>query len=246
MLYTNKNPHPLQNYSRDTGALPVDQGDTIATRRHRCKPEVLRETAVNTPIAHIGLPPTVIENATATETATGTGTGIGTVIAMGETRLVAAGDTTSPTRTTTADTPLLHVATLEIRTGTDPVATVMAHAIENAPRDIKTTITATDLPLVDTDRPARGITAMMATKIRKSVGDVDTRGGIAKRIGIAIGRDTTTCQIDPRAPTTNRWRVRIATREATLEESSTTLQVYMRANTGLGMTPTRCPFRIIL
>jgi hypothetical protein len=151
---------------------------------------------VTTPIAHTGLPLTVIETATATatETGTGTGTGTGTVIVIeGWIHLVAADDTTNPPHTTTADTPPPHVAILEVQTDTDPVATVMAHANGNAPRDTKMMITAKDLPLIDTDRPV-GATAMTMTKIQKSVGDVDARGGNVKRIGIAIGGDTTICQ----------------------------------------------------
>ena len=194
---------------------------------------------VTTLIVHTGPPLTV--NVTVTVTVTEIGTG--TAIAMGI-RLAAAGDTTGPTRTTSADTPLPRVAKLEVQKDTDPVVTAMPHVNENALRDTETTITATDLPPIDTDHPVGGM-AMKVMKIRKSVGDVDARGGIAKRIGIAMGRNTMVRQRNPRALTTRRWRVKTAT-EVTLEESSTTLQVYTIANIDLGMTPMRCPFRIIL
>jgi len=189
-----------------------------------------------TPIACTGLPLTVIENVTGT----GTGTGTGTVIAIeGWTRPVAADDTTDPTRTTNVDIPLRHVATLEIQINTGPVVSAKAHASENAPRDTEMTNTVKDLPLTDIDRPA-GSTTAMKMRIRKSAGDADVRGGIAKRIGIARGRNTTIRERNRRALTT--WK---EATEAMAEETTMTPQV-TKASTDLGMTQTRCQFRIIL
>lgn len=210
----------------------------MATHHHKCNPNYLRGTVVTTPIAHIGLPLTAIEIATATATETGTGTG--TVITTeGWIRPVAADGTTNPIRTMNADTPPPRVATLGARTDTDPVATVKAHANENAPRDTKTTITAADLLLIDTDRPARITTTMTMTKIQKNAGDVGARSGIAERIGIARGRDKTTRQTNHLAHTTRR-------RQEVTMENTRMRQVYTRANTDLGMTPTRCLSRITL
>ena len=155
----------------------------------------------------------------------------------GRTHLAAADDMTGPTRTTNADTPLPHVVTLGILINTDPVATAKAHVTGNAPRETETTNIAKDLPLIGIDRLVGSTTAMTMT-IRKSAGDVDARGGSAKRIGIVSGRNTT-----------NRERNRLTTkREATevmVEEITMTPQVYTRASTDLGMITTRCPFRTI-
>ena len=229
--HTTKNPSLLRNWSEGTEAPPVERGDTITTHRNKCKLKQPRETAL-TPIAYTGPPLIAIEIATATET------GRGTVIAIeGRIRLVAVGDTIGPTHTTNVDIPLPHVVTLEIRTNTDPVATAKAHASENALRDTETTNTAADLPLNDIDRPA-GSTTAMTMKIRKSVGDVDARGGNAKRIRIVRGRNTT-------IPERNRLTIGKKVTEV-MVETTTTPQIHMKASTDLGMTPTRCPFRIIL
>ena len=198
---------------------------------------------VTTPIAHTDHPLSVIETATATETERGTETAIAI---EGWIHPVAADDTTNLIRTTTVDTPLPRVATSGVQTNTDPVATAMVHAKENAPRDTKTMITAMDLPLVDTDLPARSTVVMRMMKIQKSVGDVDARGGIVGGIGIAIGRNTTIRRINRLASTTRPQCVREVITEAILEATSTMLQVCTIANTDLGTTMTRCPFRIIL
>ena len=185
-----------------------------------------------TPIACTGLPLTAIEN--------GTGTGTGTVIAIeGQTRPVAADDTTDPTHTTNADILLPHAATLEIQINTGPVVTAKAHAIENAPRDTETTNPVKDLPLTDIDRPARSTTAMRM-RIRKNAGDVDVRGGIAKRIGITRGRNTTIRERNRRTLTTRKEAMGVMAEETTMMPQVT------KASTDPGMTQTRCLFRIIL
>jgi len=238
---TTRNPHLHRNCLRDTEAPPAERGDTITTPLHRCKVEYLREAAA-TPIVHTDLPPIATETETGTRTRTRTGTGTGTVIAIGGwIHPVAADDTTNTTRTTIVDIPLPHVASLEAQKDTDLVAIVKAPANENALRDTETTTTATDLPPIDTDRPARSTTATTMMKIRKNVGDVDARGGNAKR----IGKNTTICRRDRRVPMTRPRCTREVTTEVMSEVTSRTLQVSTIANTDPGMTTTHYPFQII-
>ena len=188
-------------------------------------------------VTHSGLPPTVVESATETGIGIGIGTGIGTVTAIEEgIRTVAAGEATGPTLTTNVDTHLPRVAILEVQTSTDPVATATAHATGNAPRGTKTIITVKDLLLIDTDPPARNEAAMTMKKTRKGAKSIDAKGGIVERIRIATGGDTKIAL---------KIRKKATTGVMVGETSKTLLQVYMVANTDLGMTPTRCLFRII-
>lgn len=192
----NKNPHPLQNCSRETPASLAGRGDRTPTHRPKCITKSLREKAVTTTIGPIGPPPIVIES----EIATGTGTGTGIVIVTeGGIHLVVANATTDLTPKMTIDIPLPRAATSEDQTDTDPVDIAKAHTNENAPRDTEMTSIATDL-LVGSDRPA---TSMITMKVQKSTGGVDTRSGSArrKRKGLTIGR-TVTFQRDRRAVTT--------------------------------------------
>lgn len=231
-----KNLHLLRNYLRGTEALPVERGDTTATHLHKSKVNHLREALVDTPTVHTGLPLIAAETVIETET----GTGIGTVIAIeGWNRAIVAGGTTNLTRTTTADTPLPRVATSEPQKNTDLVAIVKARANESAPRDTETTIITTDPLLAGTDRPARSTTVMMMTKIRENTGNVDTRSGIARGKNMKIYRR------DRRASTTRSRYMRKVTTKVMPEVTSRTPQACTVANTYLGMTTTRYPFRII-
>lgn len=234
---TTMNPHLHRNCLRETEAPPAERGDTITTPLHRCKVEYLREAAA-TPIVHTDLPPI----ATETETETRTGIGTGTVIAIGgRIHPVAADDTTNTTRTTIVDIPLPHVATLGAQKDTDLVAIVKAPANENALRDTEMTTTATDLPPIDIDHPARSTTATTTMKIRKNVGDADARGGNAKR----IGKSTMIYRRNRRVSMTRPRCTKGVTTEVMSEVTSRTLQVSTIANTDPGMITTHYPFQII-
>lgn len=220
--------------------LLVERRDTTVTHLRRCKPECLREAAVITPIAHRD-PPLIAAKATGTETETGTGTGTGTVIVTGiGIRTVAAADgTKNPTRTTIADIPLLHVVNWEPQKNTYLAAIVKARAIENIPRGTEMTITATDLPPIDTDRLVRSTTAMTTTKIRGNAGDADTRNETVKRT--AIGENTTIFRNRPPPMTMPRC----TTTEGMPGVTSMTLEANTLASTDTGRTPMRYQFRII-
>ena len=214
----------------------------ITTHPHKCKAEYLRGAALTTPIVHTGLLLIAAETENENETGIGTGTGIAT---GGWIHPVVADDKTNTTRTTVVDTPLPHAATLEAQTDKDLVAIVKAPANGNTLRDTETTITAMDLPLIDIDRPARSITAMKMMRILKNVGDADAIGENAKRIGIAIGKNTTTHQRNRRVPTTRPRCTREVTTKVMSEVTSKTLQVPTIANTDPGMSSTRYPFQNI-
>jgi len=94
-----------------------------------------------------------------------------------------------------------------------------------------------DLPPIDTDPPAKSLPAMRVMKTLKSVGDADARGTNVERVGTVIGKKQMICRIDRIVPMDQRVREVIT--EVMLEATSTTLQVYTRANTDPGMTMTR-------
>lgn len=155
--------------------------------------------------------------------------------------LAVADGTKNPLRTTNVDTPLPLAATSEARTDTD-IDSARAPTNENTPRDTETTTTAMD-HLIDTDRPTEGTTT---TKIPRSVGDVDAIARSGTVIGITIGRSTRNCRRDHQVFTTRVRHMRVVITEVILEVTTTTLQVYTRANTNPGTTLTPCRFPIIL
>jgi hypothetical protein len=246
-LSTTKNLHLLRNCSRDTEARPVREDTTTIRYPKRTTTDFLPEKVETTTTSRTGLPLIAIEIATET------GIGTETVIAI-EARIhpVAADDTRNLTRMMTVDTLLPRVATLEVQKGTTAVDTAKAPANVNTPRDTKMKIIATDL-LIGTDRPTK---STMMMKIRKAAGDTDATesGGIATGTGIGTGtgtgntteRNAKTHRRSLRVATTRRRCARVVITEVTLGVTSTTLQAFMRANIELGMTPTRCRFRITL
>jgi len=158
------NPLLLRNYSKDTEA-PRNESLII---HPKLTIEALRQTATK---SHTGLPLVEIIT-TVTGTGTGTGTtkekgigstsiGTGNVIAIGRIHLV--GTPHTPTRTGTADTPLLRVVTQMITTD---LVVMGAHATGNKTIPTEPTIVVMDI-LAATKPPAGMI--MMMRKIRKGV-----------------------------------------------------------------------------
>jgi len=137
-------------------------------------------------------------------------------------------------------TSLPHIATLEAQKDTDLVTIVKVAANENAPRDTETMVTVTDLPLINTNYPARSTTATTTKKTRKNVGD---------------RRERQECEKDRKKHDNLPEKLLSTHDQALMREGShqggdvggdfRDVQVPTIANTDPGMTTAHYPFQII-